>query len=84
MGKDIYIMQPLIRNELDHEKEGYLTLRSIDVLNAIMLNEIKQRKTSSVQYHLQGRSKKAKLIKTEYNGGYQGLEAEEMGTVCFN
>lgn len=84
MGKDIYIMQPLIRNELDHEKEGNLTLRSIDVLNAIMLNEIKQRKTSSVQYHLQGGSKNARLIKTEYNGGYQGLDAGEMGRVCFN
>lgn len=52
-------------NELDHEKEGTLTLRPIDVLNAIMLNAIKQRKTSSVQYHLQEGSKKVNLIKTE-------------------
>ena len=72
-------------NELDHEKEGTLTLRPVDVLNAIMLNEIKQRKTSSVQYRLQEGSKKVNLIKTESeDGGSQGLEAGEMGRVCFN
>lgn len=35
-------------NELDHEKEGTLTLRPIDVLNAIMLNVIKQRKRQAL------------------------------------
>ena len=41
--------------------------------------QLSQRKTSSAQFHVYVESKRAELTETEQSGGYEGLEAEEMG-----
>ena len=65
-----------IHNEIlfNHEKEGNPTIVTVWMDLANMLSEIsKTEKNKCYMYHLHMKVKKAKLVKRQENGSYQGM-----------